>query len=418
MAESRFNPRIPSGNTRGLLARIYDPSFQINEEEEEADSTGSSIDEEKADPTDTSLQIVREEEVIPEIPNPPALEIELADYQKTDWGTRPRWNAFKERWTGPLKGKLDPMYKHDLHLKMIASYDYHRGTVLPRAEGFTPCRTEIVNAHSNNLIPIQRLWDATSGLEFDPTGEFLASVNRVGCLTVQRFQTLRYYSDHIVRKTGGLLISSKSIELVVVQVADFGAFKVQNARPTQLKMDCNVATSVACTSMLLGEVLIYGLASFSSDPLTVLRLNRGTRITDVAFNGSDDSRLYGSGLNGIVNVWDPRTSYLPCLELVTHELVHDILSLKSIQLHQDSQKVFGGDHSGNVFMWDIRNPSIPAGVWRLRDLLVTIGYVQSIFSWVGLAFWTLKAPKSATCTTTTSIDYMEEISKPPVFGTM
>ncbi|CAI0412331.1 unnamed protein product [Linum tenue] len=312
MAESRFNPRMPSGNTCGLLALIYDPSFQINEEEEEADPTDSSIDEEEADPTDTSLQIVRERKVIPEIPNPPAPEIELG-------------------------AQFFLMTKASPHVE---------------------------------------LKDATSGLEFDPTGEFLASVNRVGCLTIQRFQTLRYYSDHIVRKTGGLLISSKSIELVVVQVADFGALKVQNARPTQLKMDCNVATSVACTSMFPGEVLIYDLASFSSDPLTVLRLNRGTRITDVAFNGSDDSRLYGSGLNGIVNVWDPRTSYLPCLELVTHELVHDILSLKSIQLHQDSQKVFGGDHSGNVFMWDIRNPSIPAGVWRLRDLLVTIGYVQ------------------------------------------
>ncbi|CAL1409523.1 unnamed protein product [Linum trigynum] len=229
---------------------------------------------------------------------------------------------------------------------MIASYDYHRGTVVvAHAKGFTPCRTEIVNAYSNNLLPIQRLRDATSGLEFDPTGEFLASVNRVGCLTIQRFQTLRYYSDDIVPKTGDIGFSetlSNKIDVFHVNSAhEFEAIRWNTVKQNQ-----------------------------------VLRPNRGTRISDVAFNGSDDSRLYGSGLNGIVNVRDPRTSYLPCLELVTHELVHDILSLKSIQLHLDSQKVFGGDHSGNVFMWDIRNPSIPTGVWNLQDLLVTLGYVE------------------------------------------
>ncbi|KAF8398446.1 hypothetical protein HHK36_017373 [Tetracentron sinense] len=63
-----------------------------------------------------------------------------------------------------------------------------------------------------------------------------------------------------------------------------------------------------------------------------------------------DSWLLASDTYGVINVWDRRTSNLPCLELTTNSRS----TLNSIQLNVDNQIVFGAGSHGTIYAWDLR----------------------------------------------------------------
>ncbi|KAB1211930.1 hypothetical protein CJ030_MR1G005701 [Morella rubra] len=118
-------------------------------------------------------------------------------------------------------------------------------------------------------------------------------------------------------------------------------------------------SEVACASREHNEVLIFDIGLTSSDPVQILRtrnilnvhgsdIHRG--LSDIAFTSIDDSRLFASDTCGVINVWDTRNSYLPCLALTTNPCT----ILNSIEFDAENQLIFGAGSNGRIYIWDLR----------------------------------------------------------------
>lgn len=242
-----------------------------------------------------------------------------------------------------LNGRFESRYRHDISGLLMQSYSeigafahlYHINGV--------QCQTHM-NRIANGMymdlqVPIRK--QGISALEFDSKGIYLASVTKLGCLTVHDFESLYCQTIEISTcleegETRHLLHLSTDHQLDVVR--------------------WNLANQdeVACTSMKSNEVLIFDVGYISSEPVEVLQkrhtVNAHKGLSDIAFTSTDDSRLFASDMCGVIHLWDRRASDFPCLELTTNSRT----TLNSIQLNEENQIIFGAGKLGVIYMWDLR----------------------------------------------------------------
>ncbi|KAL8122201.1 uncharacterized protein LOC141659434 isoform X1 [Apium graveolens] len=258
---------------------------------------------------------------------------------------RPRWR----RLLVELNGKSDPRYRRDLTSLLMKSY-YQTGVFAHsyRIDG-EPCATHVswFVSGGEEISDLHNFGKhGVSCLELDSKGVYLASATKLGCLTVHDFDTLycqttKFLPDPKEDETKHLLHINTGHQIDVVR--------------------WNIANQdeVACTSMRSSEVYIFDIGYVSSKPVEVLRIRSAVSIhgsgvhkglSDVTFTLHDDSRLLASDTHGVVNVWDRRSSELPCLELTTNSSS----SLNSIQLDVAEQMIFGASKNGMIYMWDLR----------------------------------------------------------------
>ncbi|KAG6490334.1 hypothetical protein ZIOFF_051624 [Zingiber officinale] len=112
---------------------------------------------------------------------------------------------------------------------------------------------------------------------------------------------------------------------------------------------------VACATRENHHICLINIFHFSSKEAQVLcsqkdhTMEHANGLSEVLFASDDKSRLFASGLDGNVYVWDTRLSNHPCLTLTTNSR----RELNSIALYQD-QVVLGADKCGFIHSWDIR----------------------------------------------------------------
>ncbi|KAL1807869.1 hypothetical protein ACET3Z_024859 [Daucus carota] len=271
---------------------------------------------------------------------------------------RPRWR----RLLVELNGKSDPRYRRDLTSLLIKSY-YETGVFAHsyRIDG-EPCPTHVSwfvsgGQEFNNIYNLGK--HGVSCLELDSKGIYLASATKLGCLSVHDFDTLycqatKPIPDLKEDETKHVLHINTGHQIDVVR--------------------WNIANQdeVACTSMRSSEVYIFDIGYMSSEPVKVLRKRPSVSIhgsgvhkglSDVAFTSRDDSRVLASDTHGVVNVWDRRSSELPCLELTTNSSS----PLNSIQLDVEEQIIFGASKNGMIYMWDLRGGRSSAAFQNHRE---------------------------------------------------
>ncbi|KAL5708039.1 hypothetical protein ACHQM5_018877 [Ranunculus cassubicifolius] len=257
-----------------------------------------------------------------------------------------RRNPWK-RLTAELDGRFSLKYHREASALLLESYAevgafphfYHIGE-----EQCSTFMNRVINAASDPQAPPRR--EGVSGLEFDSKGIYLASVTKSGCLMVQDFETLYCLSD------GPISCPKEDESKHVVHISTGQQLDV---------VRWNVANQdeVACTSTTSNEVRIFDIGYVSSDPVEILqkkptvtvhgyKVPRG--LSDIAFSPMDKSRLFASDMYGVINIWDRRTSNLPCVELTTNSRA----PLNSIQLSTDNQIIYGAGKNGIVYAWDLR----------------------------------------------------------------
>ncbi|XP_038698702.1 uncharacterized protein LOC119996217 isoform X2 [Tripterygium wilfordii] len=250
-----------------------------------------------------------------------------------------------------LNGRFEPNYRHDLSTLLMQSY-YEVGNFshLYSFNGL-PCQTHINRiaetvSRTDDRIPVKK--QGLSALEFDSKGIYLASVTKSGCLTVHDFEVL--YCQSQTKDSSPCSQEDESKILVHLSVP----LELDSVRWNPSNQD-----EVVCTSMKSDEVLLFDISYVSSEPAEVLKTRRAATaygsyickgLSDIAFTKTDDSRLIASDTNGVLHVWDKRTSSLPCLELTTNS--YGIVN--SIQLNVDSQVIFGAGKQGIIYSWDLR----------------------------------------------------------------
>ncbi|GJM85404.1 hypothetical protein PR202_ga01850 [Eleusine coracana subsp. coracana] len=163
--------------------------------------------------------------------------------------------------------------------------------------------------------------EGVSAMEFDKKGIYLASVTFSGCLTVHDFETL-YCSKY----------GPSSIYMV----------------------------QVACTSSQSEKIFLFDIGYVSSAPTEILQKGKSKfpalysesrkSLTDLAFASDDKSRIFASGLDGAVYMWDRRLSKTHCFELTASPESQ----FNSIKLNSDNQTVFGASKNGMIYAWDLR----------------------------------------------------------------
>ncbi|OAY63271.1 hypothetical protein ACMD2_04283 [Ananas comosus] len=189
--------------------------------------------------------------------------------------------------------------------------------------------------------------EGISALEFDAKGVYLASVTKSGCLTVHDFETLYCttygpISRYLGEEAKHLLHISTSMPLDAVQ------WNPENQ------------DEIACASRQNDKIVLFDIGYVTSDPVQVLEkgkskfsrlnseLNNG--LSDVVFASDGKSRLFGSGLDGAIYMWDRRQSNIHCLELTTLSQCQ----LNSIELDLENRVIFGASRHGIIYAWDLR----------------------------------------------------------------
>ncbi|KAG8060457.1 hypothetical protein GUJ93_ZPchr0002g26062, partial [Zizania palustris] len=116
---------------------------------------------------------------------------------------------------------------------------------------------------------------------------------------------------------------------------------------------------IVCTSGENGTVLLFDIGYVSSVPTEVLLKGRSRfpvlsesrkGLTDLAFSSDDKPRLFASGLDGAVYMWDMRLSKTHCLELTGSPESQ----FSSVNLNIDNRTVFAASKNGTVHAWDLR----------------------------------------------------------------
>ncbi|MED6168818.1 hypothetical protein PIB30_015194 [Stylosanthes scabra] len=244
-----------------------------------------------------------------------------------------------------LNGRFEPNYCHEMLDLLSRSYS-EVGTFphLYHADE-TPCISHIERAVSGangdrNLPSKQGI----SAVDFDNKGIYLASVTKLGCLTVHDFEALYCQTQ---KQT--CLKEDESKHLLHLSLKR----QLDTVRWNPFNQD-----EVICASVKSSEVLIFDVGYVSSEPVEVLRTrntatvhgyNGHKGLSDVAFT-PNDSWILASDTHGGINVWDRRVKVLPSLELTSGSSS----TLNSIQINIENQIIFGAGKSGFVYVWDIR----------------------------------------------------------------
>ncbi|KAK6937091.1 hypothetical protein RJ641_034121, partial [Dillenia turbinata] len=155
-----------------------------------------------------------------------------------------------------------------------------------------------------------------SSVEFDNKGIFLASVTKSGCLTVHKTISQMWTNDKL----------------------DVVRWNLANQDEVLRKRPALFVNGYGCD------------------------VRKG--LYDIAFTSIDESRILASDVYSAINVWDRRTSDLPCLELST-----DLQSiLNSIELSVDNQLVFGAGKNGIIYIWDLHEGRSQVAFQRPREV--------------------------------------------------
>ncbi|VAI46431.1 unnamed protein product [Triticum turgidum subsp. durum] len=117
---------------------------------------------------------------------------------------------------------------------------------------------------------------------------------------------------------------------------------------------------IVCSSNQTDKVLLFDIGYVSSAPTEVLQKGKTKfhglcsesrkGLTDVAFTPDGKSRLFASGLDGAVYMWDMRLSKTHCVELTALPESQ----FTSVKLNMDNRTVFGATRNGTIHVWDTR----------------------------------------------------------------
>ncbi|XP_057456226.1 uncharacterized protein LOC130747340 [Lotus japonicus] len=258
---------------------------------------------------------------------------------------RSRW----KRCLGELNGRFEPNYRHEM--MDFLSRSYSQVGVFPHLYGAneTPCENNM------NRFVVRK---GISAVDFDNKGIYLVSVTKSGCLTVHDFEAL-YCRSH--DRTGSK--EDESMRLLHLPL---------NLQLDAVKWNLHNQDEVVCASIKHQGLLIFDVASYSSEPTEVLKTRHRPTVdgysilkgfSDVAF-APNDSRIFASDTRGTINVWDKRGKILPCLEFTSAS--HDILN--SIQLSADNQIIFGAGNKGLLHVWDIRGGRVSTNFQSHKEL--------------------------------------------------
>ncbi|XP_020110860.1 uncharacterized protein LOC109725873 [Ananas comosus] len=258
----------------------------------------------------------------------------------------------RARWTrsaAEIEGRFGFDYRHEASRLLIDSYAEARAFEHNYNDGSNSCPTQLARIFNaaNQDTPISSMREGISALEFDAKGVYLASVTKSGCLTVHDFETLYCttygpISRYLGEEAKHLLHISTSMPLDAVQ------WNPENQ------------DEIACASRQNDKIVLFDIGYVTSDPVQVLEkgkskfsrlnseLNNG--LSDVVFASDGKSRLFGSGLDGAIYMWDRRQSNIHCLELTTLSQCQ----LNSIELDLENRVIFGASRHGIIYAWDLR----------------------------------------------------------------
>ncbi|KAF5770234.1 putative transcription factor WD40-like family [Helianthus annuus] len=284
-----------------------------------------------------------------------------------------------------LTGKSDRHYLHDVAPRLMQSYSEIGAFPHTYYNQELPCVTHLRGHHpfSLDFIPPPAIHGfrqsglGVSALEFDAKGIYLASVTRVGCLTVHEFESLYCQSN------GSGAEEDQGKHLLHIQLHSANAVRWNPANQNE----------VACTSLRNNEVLIFDIGYASSEPTEVLRKRSAVSVhgssvrlglSDIALS-NDEARVLASDTCGVISIWDRRASNRPQSGLTTNATY----GLTSIQL-DENQCVIGASKSGFIYIWDLRGGrssaafqshkeaySLPLTSVRLSSMLNKIGPLKA-----------------------------------------
>ncbi|XP_062222901.1 uncharacterized protein LOC133921861 isoform X2 [Phragmites australis] len=248
-----------------------------------------------------------------------------------------------------LDGRIDARFRHRESRLLLDSFaetgafDHKYYTY-----GEERCKTYVdrmVNAAAMYYHPAR---EGVSAMEFDEKGIYLASVTFSGCLTVYDFETL--YCRSIYDPSCSLPDVSSNYLLHISNPMPLNAIRWNPGNQDE----------VACTSSQSEKVFLYDIGYVSSAPTEVLQKGKSKfpalysesrkSLTDLAFASDDKSRIFASGLDGAVYMWDRRLSKTHCLELTASSESQ----FNSVKLNMDNRTVFGASKNGTIHAWDLR----------------------------------------------------------------
>ncbi|KAL6634060.1 hypothetical protein ACP70R_026731 [Stipagrostis hirtigluma subsp. patula] len=268
----------------------------------------------------------------------------------SDEGTAPQLPR-RHRWrriAAELDGRIDARFRHRESRLLLDSFAEigafdHKYYM----DGEQRCRTYVDRMISASNLHFHPSREGISAMEFDTKGIYLASVTFSGCLTVHDFETL-YCS--VYGPSSSLPDDSSNYLLHISNPVPLHAVRWNPGNQDEL----------ACTSSQIEKVFLFDIGYVSSTPTEVLQKGKSkfpalyseTRkgLTDVTFASDDKSRIFASGLDGAVYMWDRRQSKTHCLELVASPESQ----FNSVKLNMDNRTVFGASKSGTIHAWDLR----------------------------------------------------------------
>ncbi|XP_074586091.1 uncharacterized protein LOC141841799 [Curcuma longa] len=257
-------------------------------------------------------------------------------------GTRLPEARFRRRWTRmitEIKGRMPLSYRRDASILFHDSLEQLK--VFEHNYIFEPNECASAMALVDDPADDAFSRQGISGLEFDTEGIYLASITKAGCLIVHEFE--RLYCEIYGPKSSQLVNGTKEF------------IHISNSKPLDsVRWNPTNQDEVAFSSRQSDHVGLYNIFHSSTQGQVLCSQNDHTSelqngLSDVLFASDNKSRLFASGLDGNIYVWDTRLSISPCLTLTTNSR----RELNSIALYQD-QVVFGADKCGFIHSWDIR----------------------------------------------------------------
>nr|CAB3447086.1 unnamed protein product [Digitaria exilis] len=228
-----------------------------------------------------------------------------------------------------LDGRIDARFRHRESRLLLNSF-----AELDR----------MVNASTMDFHQVR---EGISAMEFDKKGIYLASVTLSGCLTVHDFEIL-YCSKY--GPSCSLQDDSSNYLLHISNPMPLNAVRWNPGNQDE----------IACTSSQSDKVLLFDIGYVSSAPTEVLQkgkskfpaLYSGSRksLSDIAFTSDDKSRIFASGLDGAVYMWDRRSSKTHCLELMSSPESQ----FNTVKPGVDNRTMFGATKNGTIHIWDLR----------------------------------------------------------------
>ncbi|XP_076895278.1 uncharacterized protein LOC143547846 [Bidens hawaiensis] len=265
-----------------------------------------------------------------------------------DANARPVKESRWKRIRNEVNGRSERCYKHQVSPLLCKSY------------------AELDRLYSEDVLDVNALIGAgfgygavsilfklgVSALEFDTKGTNLASVTRMGCLTVHKFESLCSHRN-----------GSDQLKHFPLYDGKFDSISAVRWNPS--KQDEIAYTSFRSTQLRIIDIELsqeVQVLSKSSDRET-------EELSDIAFL-NDGMRVLASDTRGVINTWDRRANNIPQRLLTTKK----ITGLTSIQILGD-HCVYGAGRTGFIYVWDLRrmrsSPAASLSDWEIHSIPLT-----------------------------------------------